>query len=204
MTLRRSFISAIAPAAMVAAALGAATPAHASAEPYIGEIVPYGFDFCPRGWAAANGQLLAIAQNTALFSILGTTYGGDGRTTFALPNLQSRVAVGQGNSVFGNYSIGQTQGTESFTVTAANMPSHTHTAALRASNLVGNTNNPVDNSLARVSGVTAYSTVDPTANLNAGDVVVATAGSSTPVAKLSPALTMNYCIALVGLFPPRP
>lgn len=204
MTLRRSFISAIGPAAMVAAALGAATPAHASAEPYIGEIVPYGFNFCPRGWAAANGQLLAIAQNTALFSILGTTYGGDGRTTFALPDLRSRVALGNGNSVFGNYVPGENVGSETFTVTTSNMPSHTHTAALRASNLVGNTNNPVDNSLARVSGVTAYSTVDPTANLNAGDVVVSPAGGSQPVFKTSPALTMNYCIALEGVFPPRP
>lgn len=204
MTMRKSFMSAIASAAMVAAGLGGATPAHAGADAYIGEIVDYGFNFCPRGWAAANGQLLPISQNTALFSILGTTYGGNGQTTFALPDLRSRAAMGDGSSVFGNYVLGENLGGETFTVTTSNMPSHTHTAALRASNLVGNTNDPVDNSLARVSGVTAYSTVDPTANLNAGDVVVSPAGGGQAVSKTSPALTMNYCIALVGVFPPRP
>ena len=203
MTLRKALLSSIAPAAMVSASL-VATPAHAGAEPYIGEIVAYGFNFCPRGWAAASGQLLSIAQNTALFSILGTTYGGNGQTTFALPDLRGRVAMGDGSSVFGNYTLGQQGGAESFSVLTSNMPIHTHTAALRAAPTLGNTNVPTDNSMARApSGATVYSTVDPTANMNAGDVLVSPTGSNIPVGKASPYTTMNYCIALEGIFPPR-
>ena len=130
-----------------------------------------------------DGTNYAQAAYPALFAVVGTIYcsppcaPGD----FAVPDMRGRVPAGQGGSVL-NVPLGSVVGSETHTLSGAEMPSHTHTAALRASNLVGNTNNPVDNSLARVSGVTAYSTVDPTANLNAGDVVVATAGSSTPVA----------------------
>src|SRR5580765_2676031 len=98
-------------------------------QPFLGQIAIFGFNFPPRGWALCNGQTLAIAQNTALFSLLGTTYGGNGQTTFALPNLQSRVPIHQGQgSGLSPYTIGQEGGTESVTLTTGEMPAHVHNA----------------------------------------------------------------------------
>lgn len=195
-------------AAVLSAGLALPAPAQAGPEPYIGEIIPYAFDFCPRGYAMASGQLLSIAQNTALFSLLGTTYGGNGQTTFALPDLRSRVAIGRGSNEFGNYAQGQASGGESTIITTATLAPHTHVAALRAvGNASGNSNNPTDNSMARAStGYNVYSTVDPNVNMNAGDGVLGSTGSATPasIPLRSPGLALNYCIALVGIFPSRP
>ncbi len=200
-----SFKNFAAAAAVLSASMTAAPPAHAGSEPFIGEIIAYPYSQCPRGYATAAGQLLSIAQNTALFSILGTNYGGNGQTTFALPDLRSRVALGSGSAAFGNYSLGQTAGQESFTVSAAAMPAHSHTGAVTAVAAPGNTNNPVGNSLATApAGVLMYSDQAPANNMKAGNVQIGQTGGNVPVSLISPVLTMNYCIALVGIFPPRP
>lgn len=195
-------------AAVLSASLALPAPAQAGNEPYIGEIIPYTFDFCPRGYAMANGQLLSIAQNTALFSLLGTTYGGDGRTNFALPDLRGRVAIGRGSNQFSTYSQGQAGGFESTTITTATLAPHTHVAALRAvGNASGNTNIPTDNSMARAgTGYNIYSSVDPNVNMNAGDGLLGSTGSATPasIPLRSPGLALNYCIATQGIFPSRP
>ncbi|MGC4087610.1 MAG: tail fiber protein [Polyangiaceae bacterium] len=115
-------------------------------EPFIGMIIVFAGNFAPRGWALCNGQLLPIAQNTALFSILGTTYGGDGRTTFALPDLRGRVPVhpGQGPGL-SNYSLGQVSGTETVTLTTQNLPAHTHTFAPSCATTIPNAESPANN-----------------------------------------------------------
>lgn len=194
-------------AAVLSASVALPAPAQAGTEPYIGEIIAYGFDFCPRGFLPANGQLLSIAQNSALFSLLGTTYGGNGRDTFGLPDLRSRVVVGQGSNASGSYPLGARDGAEGFLVVPSTMAPHTHAAALRAvGNASGTTNDPTDNSVGRAStGYNIYSTADPNVDMNAGDAVINSTGSAVPasVPLTSPALTMNYCIATQGVFPSR-
>jgi microcystin-dependent protein len=118
-------------------------------EPFLGEIKMVGFNFNPRGWAFCDGQLLPIAQNSALFSLLGTTYGGDGRTTFALPDLRGRVALHPGSGPgLPTYRQGERSGNHQTTLTAANLAPHTHLGRLKASGDAANTNNPNDNALA--------------------------------------------------------
>lgn len=176
-------------------------------EPFIGEIIMFGGNFAPRGWALCNGQLLSIAQNTALFSILGTTYGGDGQTTFALPNLQGRVAIhpGQGPGL-SPYVLGQIGGTENVTLTTNQMPLHTHTATVNAAEAPQTvTDNPK-------GGVPAGSTGGPqvygaapdgATTMNAGMVTNAPAGGSQPFSIIQPYLCVNFIIALQGIFPSR-
>lgn len=195
-------------AAAASFALTAAAPAQAGTEPFIGEIVAYGTNFCPLGWERADGRLLAIAENDALYALYGTTYGGDGQTTFALPDLRGRAAVGDGTGA-GLSSVvqGQTMGSETFSVTTAAMPSHTHVATMRAVAANGNTNIPTGNSLARDDDATnnsMYSTIAPANNMNAGDVVVDSNGSGQAVRLTAPALAVTYCVALFGVFPSRP
>jgi microcystin-dependent protein len=194
----------IVPAAL-GAVLASATPAQAGFEPYIGDIVPYAFNFCPVGWVPADGRLLSIAQNTPLFALIGTIYGGDGVSTFAVPDLRGRVAVGDGSATFGTFVLGQRFGSEQFSVTIDSMPAHTHTATQRAVPDEGNSTNPTGNSLARDDSVTnrLYSTSQAQNNMNGGDVIVGSAGSGAPVTLTDPALAMNYCIANEGVFPPR-
>jgi microcystin-dependent protein len=180
-------------------------------------IVPY--NFAPLGWAFCAGQLLPIAQNTALFSLLGTTYGGDGVQTFALPDLRGRVPVGAGQGPgLSNYSLGQTAGSENVSLTVNEMPAHTHPIALNnlaatanARNAAGNSQTPVGNLPAvEAAGVTAtYSNAPANAVMAPGAISVtgtATAGAiggGVPVSILSPYQTFNYCIALQGIFPSR-
>lgn len=177
-------------------------------EPFIGQICLFGFNFAPRGWALCNGQLLPIAQNTALFSLLGTTYGGDGSSTFALPNLQSRVVVGQGQGPgLSSYSMGQTGGAESVTLLSTQMPSHNH--QLNASNSTGATNTPTNNVLAASYGAledgtqVTVNTYSGSANTTLSPSSIGAAGGNQPHENRQPFLTMNYCIALQGIFPSR-
>jgi microcystin-dependent protein len=187
--------------------------------PFLGMIIVVGFNFAPRGWAFCNGQLLPISQNTALFSLLGTTYGGDGITTFALPDLRSRVPVdaGQGTGL-SNYVLGQSGGAETVTLTTGELPPHTHPITLNnlaatehVKNATGNSQTPVGNVPAiEAAGVTAtYSSAAPDATMAAGAISVtgaATAGvtgSGLPAPTLPPFLTLNYIIALQGIFPSR-
>lgn len=175
-------------------------------EPYLGAICTFGFNFCPRGWAPTNGQLMSISQNSALFALLGTTYGGDGRTTFALPDLQGRVVVGVGQGPgLSHVSQGERAGSESVTLTSGQMPAHTHaaTASVRASTANGNTDNPANAVPAKLPRSNIYSTGVPDSSLATATVTVATAGGSQPVPIRNPYLGMTTCIAIQGIFPSR-
>lgn len=184
-----------------------ATPALASA-PFIGTIQAFGFNFNPRGWARCEGQLLPIAQNTALFALLGTIYGGDGRTTFALPDLRGRVPMGMGNGPgLTPRSIGQKSGAENVTLSTANLPAHTHAAAatMAAAGGQGDQQGPGGNVLAYDRRETQYSSAAPDVSMNAASVSVSvgSAGNSQSFNIMQPYLVVNYCIALQGLFPSR-
>lgn len=161
-------------------------------DPYIGEIRVVGFNFAPQGWALCNGQLLSIADNTALFQLLGTTYGGDGQNTFALPNLQGRIPFHQGNS----FVIGSTAGTETVTLTATQMPAHTHPLAANSS--PGTQAAPTGGYWAQ-SPLGAYST-EATANSMAATAIGNTGGSQ-PHDNMPPFLVVNFVISLFGIFP---
>jgi microcystin-dependent protein len=168
-------------------------------QPYLGQIAVFGFNFNPRGYALCNGQLLPINQNQALFSLLGTTYGGNGIQTFALPNLQSRVAVGAGQGPgLSSYSLGQVGGEENHTLLQSEMPQHVH--ALQASNVAGATPSPSGASLAQPS-TKMYSTATSLTAL--APASIATAGGSQPHSNIQPYLIINFCIALQGIFPSR-
>jgi len=170
--------------------------------PYIGEIRAFGFNFPPRGWATCSGQLLPISQNTALFSLLGTTYGGDGRTTFALPDLRGRVAINQGQGPgLSNYTIGEMSGEESHTLTINETPAHTH--LLGATNAGGNQQTPQNTFIATdAAGNTAGFASGP-ANVTMNPASLSPSGGNQPHNNLPPYLTVNYCIALSGIYPSR-
>jgi microcystin-dependent protein len=182
-------------------------------EAFMSEIKIVAFNFPPKGWAFCNGQLLPINQNQALFSLLGTTYGGNGQTTFALPNLQGRVPVGfNGSSIL----MGQVGGELTHTVTTAEMPSHTHALMADAATPgASNSNTPGPNPNAKVLGQSAGSGGTPPAPFGAnmystGGVAaplhptsIANNGGSQPHANEQPYLCLNFCIALQGVFPSR-
>ena len=167
-------------------------------EPLIGQIILFGGNFAPRGWAFCDGQLLPISSNSALFSILGITYGGDGRTTFALPDLRGRVPMHAGSGPgLSPRSIGQKTGVENVTLTGAQIPSHTHD--MKASPLPPDTATPGNT----VLGATQIyqSTTSPLVDLNAGSV--GSYGGSQSHDNMQPSLVTNYIIALQGIFPSR-
>jgi microcystin-dependent protein len=169
-------------------------------EPFIGEIRMFGFGFVPQGWAQCNGQLLPIAQNAALFSLLGTTYGGDGRSTFALPDLRSRVPVGQGQGPgLSSYAEGQAGGAETVTLAATQMPGHTH--PVRADSSAADSDQPEGRTLARSASHIYSAKPGPSTAMNAD--MIGDAGGSQPHGNIQPYLTVNFCIALFGIFPSR-
>ncbi len=169
-------------------------------QPFLGQIMITSFNFAPRGWALCNGQLLAIAQNTALFSLLGTMYGGDGRVTFALPDMRSRVPIhfGQGPGL-SSYTQGQFGGEETHTLTQQEF---THYHAVKVYNGNGNVKTPVGNVHAIVQGTATniYSTSAASTGTAEGWAVT---GGSQPHTNIEPYLTLNFCICLEGLFPSR-
>lgn len=180
-------------------------PVKAQSDPLLGQMMLFGGNFCPRGWATTNGQLLAINSNQALFSLLGTMYGGDGRTTFGLPDLRGRapISVGQGPGL-PNYTQGQKGGSETFTLTLNQLPSHTHTGTMRASTQTGNSANPNNNVLAvNPGGDQMYHVDASTNNMAADSLAINNTGGSQAVNKLSPFTTLQWCIALQGVFPSR-
>jgi microcystin-dependent protein len=169
------------------------------AEPFLGEIRMFGFNFAPTGWASCNGQLLSIDQNTALFALVGTYYGGDGMSTFGLPDLQSRVAINQGQAPgLSYYDIGETGGAETITLTLPEMPEHTH--AVGANGAAGTSDRPAGNVPARTKA-SAYGSAPDGTTMNAG--MIGNAGGSEPHQNLQPFLVVNFCIALQGIFPSR-
>lgn len=172
-------------------------------DPFIGEVILFGGNFAPRGWALCDGQLLPISQYSALFSILGTTYGGDGRTTFALPDLRGRSAIHQGNGPgLSDYRLGQKGGVEEVTLTTGQMPAHKHTASIEATAPIprgGASSTPVGSYMAE-GGV--YATSKNT-TMAADAIAVGNTGSSFPHENRQPYLVLNYIIALQGVFPSR-
>ncbi|MEL7114416.1 MAG: tail fiber protein [Pseudomonadota bacterium] len=181
-------------------------------EPFLGEIRMMGFNFNPRGWAYCSGALLPISQNSALFSLLGTIYGGDGRTTFALPDLRGRNAIHFGNGAgLTNRPIGSRGGAEFTTQTISTMANHTHNTTVTAQGYQadGNSNSPVGRMMAQGPVADTGYTI-PTDNslikpMNANAVAVnnAAAGGQQQQNNMTPFLTVNFCIALQGLFPSR-
>ena len=199
------------------AALAPAAPA--SAEPFIGEIRSFGFNFCPRNWAEANGALLAVTSNDALFSLYGTIYGGDGRTTFALPDLRGRVPINSGQGLgLQDRRLGAKFGSETTQHTIATMPNHTHgvvgnlTARMQASTTTASSPDPTGNFIGTfASGGGAYTTDATTlVPMAAGDIEVnvdatqlGNTGGNIPAQNMAPSLVTRYCVALFGIYPSR-
>jgi microcystin-dependent protein len=216
------------PVVVLAGGLSAPATAMAGIEPFIGEVMWVGFNFCPKGWAQANGQLLPINQNQALFSLLGTQYGGNGATTFALPDLRGRtmVHVGTGPGL-SNIVQGEVGGAEAQTLTFAQMPSHSHsatttisdlevTSTLYGSSASASSSAPAGGALATTKKQAAvYAASTPNQAMAAGSVqstvtggtatttVAATNSGTAPVSVRDPYLGLMACVALVGIFPPR-
>ncbi|MGN6809838.1 MAG: phage tail protein [Thermomicrobiales bacterium] len=171
------------------------------ADPFVAEIRIFPFNFAPKGWAWCDGQLLPLSQNTALFSLLGTTYGGDGKSNFALPDLQGRAPMhpGQGPGL-SLHDLGETGGSETVTLLESEIPAHAH--ALTASQADGNTGSPAGQLVASGIGINMYAQASgSTTQLNPS--AVAPAGGDMPHNNLQPYLTCFFCIALQGVYPPR-
>lgn len=180
-------------------------------DPFIGQIQPFGFNFAPRSWAKCDGQLLAIASNTALFSLIGTIYGGDGRTTFALPDLRGRLPIHQGTGPgLTSRRIGSKSGTQDNYLSTLQIPSHNHTAVMKTASLPS-TESPDNAYPAQMVGrantgavqLSGWGPSKGTGSLNTGAIVVGNTGGNQPVQNMKPWLTINYCIALQGIFPSR-
>ncbi len=186
-------------------------------EPFIGQIQPFGFNFAPRGWAKCDGQLIAIASNTALFSLLGTTFGGDGRTTFGLPDLRGRSIVHIGNGPgLATVSWGERGGRELITLNQLNLPSHSHALTNGTANVVVNATDNTDVSAEADSGANGLGSggtmpdifrENPTVGNHIAGVVISgstnPAGSSQAFDSRNPFLGINVCIAQLGLYPSR-
>lgn len=197
----------IRPLLVLATAWVASAPAQAtcSAEPFLGSVCMTAASFCPRGYQEAAGQLLSIAQNTAVFSLLGTTYGGNGQTTFALPDLRGRAPIGQGQGP-GLSSVvqGEVSGTEQVTLTVAQMPAHSHSAQLKGTASAGTTDSPAGAVPARLARANSYSGGAADAAMGASALAVGVSGGNQPVPIRNPYIGLRYCIAMEGIFPSRP
>ena len=172
------------------------------ADPFVAEIRIFPFNFAPRGWAFCDGQLLPLSQNTALFSLLGTTYGGNGKSNFALPDLQGRAAMhpGQGPGL-SLHDLGESAGSETVTLIESEMPAHLHAMLTVASDPAELQGPGPNRAIARSANGFAYVNSNPNVNMAAQSL--STAGGDAPHNNLMPFLTLNYCIALQGVFPPR-
>ncbi len=172
-------------------------------EPFLAEVRLVGFNFAPRGWAFCDGQILPINQNQSLYSLLGTTYGGDGRTSFALPDMRGRTPIHTGSDGFGPFhSLGQKSGEETHTLSAAEMPQHDH--SLRAT---GNQAGTGADGVVATGRVWAQSPIsiyhDPALPVNMNSNAVSNVGGTQGHENMQPYLAVNFCIALQGLFPSR-
>ena len=182
---------------------GLAGPAAAQAsDPFIGQIMCAAFNFAPRGWAELNGQTLQIQTNTALFSLLGTTYGGNGQTTFSLPDMRGRMLLhfGQGPGLSGHF-IGEAAGTEAVTLSNAQLPAHNHTVTPQGSPSDATLVSPANGVPATKARTTLYAPGPGTVAMS--PVLTSQSGSSQPVPVMPPSLTVGCYIALVGVFPAR-
>jgi microcystin-dependent protein len=163
------------------------------AQPYVGEIRMFAGNFAPAGWSFCEGQLLPISENETLFQLIGTTYGGDGESTFALPDLRGRIPVHQGNG----FTLAETGGAEEITLTTNQIPAHNH--PLLAANATGNDPNPNNNVLAESSAVNLYVSGTPAAAM--APQSISTTGGSQPHSDFQPYLCVDYIISLFGIFP---
>ena len=171
-------------------------------DPFIGEIRLFGFNFAPQGWAQCNGQLLSIAQNTALFSILGTTYGGNGQTTFGLPNLQGQAPLHTGQGPGLSYrTLGEIGGEAAVTLLASEMPQHTHSAA--ASSAIGDQTTPASNVWAVGAGGRGQNFYTTGSDVAMSGQALGASGASQPHNNMPPYEVLNFCICLNGVYPPR-
>ncbi|HPE77281.1 MAG TPA: tail fiber protein [Draconibacterium sp.] len=169
-------------------------------EPFIGQIQAFGFNFAPRGWAKCEGQLMSIAENNALFALLGTMYGGDGRTTFGLPDLRGRNIVGVGNGPGLNPVVqGEKGGSESVFLTPANLPAHNHQVSVAVNTGAGE---EATSTGFLASHASAFSDA-PTPGAGLAGVSSSNTGNNQPFQNRDPYLGVNYCIALQGIFPSR-
>jgi microcystin-dependent protein len=171
------------------------------ADPFVAEIRIFPFNFAPKGWAWCNGQLLPLSQNTALFSLLGTTYGGNGKSNFALPDMQGNAPMhpGQGPNL-SLHDLGETSGSPNHTLLTSEMPIHNHGIATSAGD-AAETNVPTNNAMTR-SSLNVY-TKNVTPAVSMADFMLATAGGDQPHNNMMPYITFNFNIALQGVFPPR-
>jgi microcystin-dependent protein len=198
-------ISYIACAAATAASFSAA-PAQAQSNPMLGQVNYFGFNFCPRGWGEAAGTLLPISQYTALFSLYGTIYGGDGRTTFALPDLRGRAAIGAGSGPgLSNKQIGARGGSESFTVSIAQMPIHNH--MVNATNETANKNGPGTDFLSVPTDpdldIYHEGPSSPASARQMDPGMISHSGGGEAIQKVSPYLGLKACVAMQGTYPSR-
>lgn len=167
------------------------------AQPYVGEIRLFGGNFAPAGWMFCNGQLLPISENEVLFQLIGTTYGGDGQSTFGLPDLRGRVPIHQGSGPgLSTYTLAQTGGVEQVTLTVNQIPQHSHTPA--ASN-TGGSDSPAGNFWGNTATGKPYSAAPPTGQMNAG--AISATGGNQPHDNMIPFLCVSYIISLFGIFP---
>ena len=169
-------------------------------DPFVAEIRIFPFSFAPKGWAFCDGQILPLSQNTALFSLLGTTYGGDGKSNFALPNMQGNAPMhpGQGPGL-SLHDLGETGGSETVSLLESEIPSHSH--SFIASQADGISRLPAGNLAANMIGVNGYAT--PGTIVQMSDQALTPAGGDQPHNNMQPYLTLNFCIALQGVYPPR-
>jgi microcystin-dependent protein len=170
-------------------------------DPFVAEIRIFPFNFAPKGWAFCDGQILPLSQNTALFSLLGTTYGGDGKSNFALPDMQGNAPMhpGQGPGL-SLHDLGETGGSDTVSLLESEIPSHSH--ALMASNQPGEDPQAVGEALARSVGANLYQASNA-GLVTMSDNILAPAGGDQPHNNMQPYLTLNFCIALQGVYPPR-
>jgi microcystin-dependent protein len=186
---------------LAVAGLVATMPAHAQTEPYLGQVMCGAWPFALTGWAMMNGQLLPIAQNTALFALLGVTYGGDGVSTFALPDLRGRLPLQYGQGVgLGAHPLGEKGGTEAVTLSVSQLPAHNHTVAMPASDALATSKVP--SGRVPASGK-ALEYADPPAQTTMAATVTGAAGSGAPISKMPPFLALNCVIAVQGAWPPH-
>ena len=188
-------------------AMSAPTPAIAGDAPWIGEMIVVPYNFCPRGWAEANGALLPVASNSSLFSLIGSIYGGDGRTTMALPDLRGRSVIGVGTGAgLDEVRLGQRGGSYQIQLSIMNMPAHNHTGQIRSENTANaDSGNPAGNALGRSSALIYSDNSAPVAAgaLHSGTLSINMTGGSLPVYSRNPFLGMRNCISLTGTYPSR-
>lgn len=175
--------------------------------PFIGEIRIFGFNFAPRGWAFADGQTMQIASNTALFSLFGTIYGGDGRVDFGIPDLRGRVPINSGGNSAGPglsiYRLGQRSGANDIVLTDQQLPQHNHTAALNSSGAGASSTTPEGNTAAN-TGPPLFSTSSPGTPMHANSVTIEESGGGSQThSNIQPYLAMRFCVSLAGTYPSR-